>query len=68
MIRVLRLMEYVYPDVESMEADMGCWAIPANGKRSLGICGKSISSAVLPLTVLDGLPEAPLPDESEDLT
>lgn len=56
MIRVLRLMEYVYPDVDAMESDMGRWAI--QGKRSVGI-GRttSIKSVVLPLEVFEAAQE-----------
>lgn len=57
MIRVLRLLEYSYPDVAAMERDMALWNIPANGtKGPLGV-GRTIKSAVLPLTVLDVDPE-----------
>lgn len=55
-IRVLRLMEYTYPDVEAMDQDMGRWYI--QGKRSMGI-GRTISikSTVLPLEVLENIKE-----------
>lgn len=31
MIRVLRLIEYVYPDAQTAEMDMSRWSIPAIG-------------------------------------
>jgi hypothetical protein len=34
-IRVLRLLEYEYPDIETADADMGHWYMPANGSRVL---------------------------------
>ena len=33
MIRVLRLMEYTYSSVETMEQDMAHWAVPAFGEK-----------------------------------
>lgn len=57
-LRVLRLLEYTYPNVEAMESDMGKWAIPANGIRTLGMGqGKAIKSATLPLEVLADIKE-----------
>lgn len=55
-IRVLRLLEYTYDSVETMEADMAHWTIPANGARNPGSTAKParliICSATLPLEVL----------------
>jgi hypothetical protein len=36
MIRVLRLIEYTYPDNETAEADMQRWGVPANGSKKWG--------------------------------
>jgi hypothetical protein len=48
MIRVLRLIEYVYPDAETMEEDMACWYVGPIGSKRIGI-GKTkvIRSTVL---------------------
>jgi hypothetical protein len=46
MIRVLRLMEYIYPDNETAQDDMGRWGMPAIGNKELGV-GKSIRSTIL---------------------
>ena len=48
-IRVLRLLEYVYPDAEAMVADMGHWQIQS--QRRMG--GTRITSTVLPPEVMD---------------
>jgi hypothetical protein len=50
-IRVLRLVEYNYPDAKRMEEDMARWTIPANGSHQAG--NMVIKSATLPLEVLD---------------
>lgn len=47
-IRVLRLLEYVYPDAEAMVADLGHWQIQS--QRRMG--GTRITSVVLPPEVL----------------
>lgn len=53
MIRVLRLLEYVYEDFEAAEADQARWYVPATGVRSIGLGkGNTIRSAVLPETTL----------------
>jgi hypothetical protein len=49
-VRVLRLLEYVYPDVASMEADMARWHVQT-GTKAHG--KKLMRSTVLPLEVLD---------------
>lgn len=52
MIRVLRLMEYTYPDLETMIQDRGRWAI--QGVRSVGIGSvTSIKSTTLPIDLVD---------------
>lgn len=57
-VRVLRILEYVYADLESAEADMKNWGVPAVGTvRRGGGRYKSylISSTVaLPRTVTEG--------------
>lgn len=45
-IRVLRILEYVYEDYETMEADMGRWQIPATGHRHFGL-KETIRSAII---------------------
>jgi hypothetical protein len=52
MIRVLRLIQYEYDDVEQMEADMARWQLPANGSYQVG-ANRRHRSATLPLEVLD---------------
>lgn len=49
-IRVLRLMEYIYEDVETMEKDMARW-IHSSPNRTAKVRFKSCS---LPLSVFDG--------------
>lgn len=49
-VRVLRLIEYVYPDTKTMQEDMGRWLV-VDGLRSQGLV--RIRSTVLPLEVLD---------------
>lgn len=50
-IRVLRLLEYTYPDVEHMELDMARWAVQ-QGSIRFGSNPTVIKSVVLPLEVL----------------
>jgi hypothetical protein len=50
-IRVLRVLEYVYDDVEEMERDMSHWQLGATGTRTNR--GGIVRSTVLPLEVLD---------------
>lgn len=45
-IRILRLMEYVYPDAETAEEDMSRWMIPATGIRRMSP-NKLIRSTIL---------------------
>ncbi len=52
-VRILRLMEYVYPDHEAAFEDMTHWAVPANGEKSFGQADRRIESAVLPPAVFD---------------
>jgi hypothetical protein len=51
MIRVLRVLEYEYPDAEMMTKDMERWGVPANGVhkgwRGGTNRGVTIRSAVL---------------------
>jgi len=47
-IRVLRLIEYTYEDMERAERDMANWGMPASGTKS--VPGMTIRSAILPLT------------------
>lgn len=50
-IRVLRVLEYTYDTVESMEHDMERWQIPANGSKTPG-SRQVIKSATFPLEVI----------------
>jgi hypothetical protein len=54
-IRVLRLIEYVYPDAESCERDMANWThrAPAAAWKH----GMAMRSVALPFEVLDQTPE-----------
>lgn len=45
MIRVLRLLEYMYPDGETADADMALWKQPASGVHTYGT--KIIRSAII---------------------
>lgn len=36
MIRVTRLMEYTFKDMEEAEANMARWAVPPNGTHNFG--------------------------------
>lgn len=48
MIRVLRVLEYEYPDAEIMDKDMQRWGVGANAThRGWGKSGVVIRSAVL---------------------
>ena len=46
MIRVIRLMEYTYPDVETMDKNMMQWYISPNGSRRI-TTDRLIRSAVI---------------------
>lgn len=51
-VRVIRLIEYVYPNHEEAEKDMGRWQLPANGRKTLGPHNHTITSTtMLPRTV-----------------
>lgn len=54
-IRVLRLLEYIYPDVEHMELDMARWQVQ-QGSIRFGPNPTVIKSVVLPLEVLAKVP------------
>jgi hypothetical protein len=53
-VRVIRILEYVYPDHEAAERDMSRWNFPANGTKAFGkVSGKGndwfiITSATVP--------------------
>lgn len=47
-IRVLRLIEYIYDDVEAMERDMARWKLTAPTNKTM-----TMKSVTLPLEVLD---------------
>lgn len=56
-IRVLRVLEYDYPDIATMERDMKRWFMPIHGVKEVG-GGRGtqvyvISSSMLPVA-LDG--------------
>lgn len=51
-IRVLRLLEYTYSDVETMVADMARWQVGANGSHQAGTKVK-ISSTTLPPSIFE---------------
>lgn len=64
MIRVVRIMEYVYETPEDMVADMSHWCVPAYGlKRWNSRC--LIKSAVLPIELFGdkGVSDVELKDE-----
>jgi hypothetical protein len=50
-VRVVRLMEYTYPDIEAADRDMRHWQIPANGARDQG--NLTIRSSI----ILDAFPD-----------
>ncbi len=52
-VRILRLIEYTYPDYETAFDDMSRWGVPATGVKSFGQADREIRSAVLNPTVLD---------------
>jgi len=56
-VRVLRLLEYEYPDLETAAADMDRWGIPANGTnpRSWDYPARIRSTVIGPLP---GVPAA----------
>lgn len=66
-VRVIRVLEYSYPDQASYEADCPRWGVPANGIyrdfRGRTREGLVIRSAV---TLSETLPEQDEPDLSED--
>ena len=45
MIRILRLMEYVYETNDRAQKDMERWEIPANGAKNFG--GMVIKSSII---------------------
>lgn len=57
MIRVLRLLEYVYESAEIAEQDMARWGVPAIGSAPISLStGKQIRSTIL--TNLNWEPES----------
>jgi len=49
-IRVLRVLEYLYDDVERMTEDMERWAVPQTGVKQ--VSGMAIRSATFPASLL----------------
>jgi hypothetical protein len=49
-VRVLRLLEYVYPDTESAVKDQAHWYVQSSRRHGSGVW---IRSTMLPLEVLD---------------
>lgn len=47
MIRVLRIMEYYYPDMEAASADMQHWQVAATGVKKFGTKGPVVHSTVM---------------------
>jgi hypothetical protein len=63
-VRVLRLLEYVYPDHETAEFDMKCWQTPADGVHTFGDNLTLSSTTMMPRTVAAdevAKPSVPLP-------
>lgn len=59
MIRVLRILEYTYPDAEVAISDMGRWGIGANQTFTSGGRGTTVRSATMLPESLEGeVPEA----------
>jgi hypothetical protein len=58
MVRVLRLLEYVYADHEAAEKDMQNWKVPADGtvKKGGGVYKSYLisSTTMMPRTVEEG--------------
>lgn len=50
MIRILRMLEYVYDNYEQAEEDMRHWGVPAFGCFAISNTSKIIYSAILPPT------------------
>jgi hypothetical protein len=50
-VRVVRLIEYVYPDHETAEKDMGHWGLAANGRKTCGPNHVITSAIMLPRTL-----------------
>ena len=65
-IRVVRILEYIYDDVDHMDNDMSHWAVPANGTKRYGT-RDYIKSAVLPLELFQdvGLISPPVGEVEE---
>ena len=65
-VRVLRLLEYEYPDLETAVADMDRWGIPSNGTNPQS--GKYQYPARIRSTVIGPLPGVPATqvDTTED--
>ena len=65
-VRVLRLLEYEYPDLETAVADMDRWGIPPNGTNPRSSFVKH--PARIRSTVIGPLPGAPVAqvDTTED--
>lgn len=61
MIRILRLIEYTYPDNQMAERDMGNWNFPGFGTKNFGL-GTVLRSTII--TDLNYEPE--VIDESND--
>ena len=58
-VRVLRLLEYVYPNHEGAEADMARWSMPANGTKALS--SRDVGEYTISSTTM--LPRTVGPDE-----
>lgn len=65
MIRVVRILEYTYPDVMTMEQDMNHWIVPAHGARQFG--RTTLRCAVLPLEYLPETTELADHEETPEL-
>lgn len=46
-VRILRLLEYTYPDQETADKDMGHWTVPANGHHGSWPHVTTIRSAII---------------------
>lgn len=53
-VRVLRLIEILYPSREAYEVDRAHWALPANGERQFGPAGPVYKTIVTTLAVSPG--------------
>lgn len=58
-VRVIRILEYVYPDHETAEADMQAWNAPINGVLRHGRRVKISSATLMPRTTTE--------DDNDDL-